>query len=83
MPAIGSRVDPMPCGVITTGGKTTGTTITFGTALSSTDYHVSITPTVAQTGTLGEFWITKTVSGFTLKNDGASGLACTYAIQLY
>lgn len=82
MPAIGSRIDPMPCGAITTGG-TTGAAITFPSALASANYHVSITPLVAQSGRLGEFWVERSTTGFTLKNDGSTGITCTYSVQMY
>jgi len=80
--AVGTRIDPPESGATTTNG-TTGRTVTFTNALPGTDYHVSITPTAAQAGALGEVWYTKTAASFVLYNDGAAGLAVTYAVTRY
>jgi hypothetical protein len=81
--AVGTRIDPPLAGASTTNG-TTGRTITLAYELSTADYHVSITPTAAQAGQFGEYWIgSKTTTGFTVYNDGATGLAFTYAVTRY
>jgi hypothetical protein len=80
--AVGTRIDPPESGASTTNG-TTGRTVSFSTALPDTDYHVSITPTADQDGSLGDYWYTKTVNNFVLYNDGAAGIAFTYAVTRY
>jgi hypothetical protein len=81
--AVGTRIDPPLAGASTTNG-TTGRAITLAYEIATADYHVGITPTAAQSGAFGEYWIeSKTTTGFTLKNDGAAGLAFTYALTRY
>lgn len=80
--AIGDRIDIPPGGSSTTNG-TTGRALTFSAALPDTDYHVSITPSAAQAGQLGEVWVTKTTSGCTIYNDGATGISFTWAVTRY
>lgn len=80
--AVGTRIDPPESGSSTTNGSA-GRTVTFSTALPDTNYHVSIMPTAAQAGALGEFWITKAAASFVLHNDGAAGIAFTWAATRY
>ena len=83
VPAIGTRIDPPEAGATTTAG-TAGQAVAFSTALPDTDYHVSISCETDPAGGLGACWIgDKTTAGFTLYNDGASGLTVTYAVTRY
>lgn len=83
--AIGTRIDPPLAAASTTNGLT-GRTITLAYELLTANYHVSITPSVKANGQLGDYWIpeaSKLTTGFTIYNDGATGLAFTYAITRY
>lgn len=81
--AVGTRIDPPLAGASTTNG-TTGRTITLAYEIATADYHVDISYTVRASGTFGEWWVeSKSTTGFTLKNDGATGLAFTYAVTRY
>jgi hypothetical protein len=83
--AVGTRIDPPECGTSTTLG-TAGRAITFATELPDTEYHVSITFEAAASlaGSIGEYRISaKATTGFTLANDGASGITFTYAVTRY
>ena len=81
--AVGTRIDPPMAAASTTNGVT-GREIILASALPDANYHVSITPTAQPLGQFGEYWIgSKTGAGFTLYNDGAAGLAFTYAVTRY
>lgn len=81
--AIGDRIDIPPGGSSTTNG-TTGRAITFATALPDDDYTVTISFEAAQSGQLGDWHIgSKTAAGFTLYNDGATGIAFGWLAQRY
>lgn len=81
--AVGTRIDPPLAGASTTAGIA-GVAVTIAYEVATADYHVSITPTVQQSGTFGEHWIgNKTTTGFTVFNDGAAGLTFTYHVTRY
>lgn len=83
--AVGTRIDAPEAGASTTNGLT-GRAITFGSELADASYHVSISHTDRPSGAFGEWWIpaaTKLSTGFTIFNDGATGLAFTYAVTRY
>lgn len=83
--AIGTRIDAPEAGASTTNG-TTGRAITFSTALPDTDYHVSISfeSAASLAGSIGEYRISaKATTGFTLTNEGATGIVFTYAVTRY
>lgn len=81
--AAGTRIDPPLAGTSTTAGIT-GKAIALAYEIATADYHVSITPTAQSSGTFGEWWVgLQTTTGFTLYNDGAAGLAFTYAVTRY
>lgn len=80
--AIGDRIDIPPGGSTTTNG-TTGRAVTFSAALPDTDYHVSVTAGADQNGQLGDVWVSKSTSGCTIYNDGATGIAITWAVTRY
>jgi len=81
--AVGTRIDPPLAGASTTNG-TTGRAVTLAYEVAAATYDVNITPTAQPSGTFGEYWIgNKTVTGFTVYNDGAAGLAFTYSVTRY
>lgn len=81
--AVGTRIDPPLAAASTTNG-TTGRVITLAYELATADYHVGISYTAQALGTFGDWWVeSKTTTGFTLYNDGATGLAFTYAVTRY
>lgn len=81
--AVGTRIDPPLAAASTTNG-TTGRAIALAYELPDANYHVSVTVDQQQNGSLGDVWIgNKSATGFTVFNDGATGLAFTYAVTRY
>ena len=81
--ATGTRIDPPLAAASTTNGLT-GRAITLAYEVTTADYHVGIAPTLRPNGAFGDWWIgNKTTTGFTVYNDGATGLAFTYAVTRY
>ena len=59
-----------------TSNGSTGTTITFGTTMGSTDYAVAISWTAQPGADVGQFWVVKSAGSFVLKTEGPD--ACTF-----
>jgi hypothetical protein len=60
----------------------TATTVTFGTAMSDTNYAVSVTPTQIPTlpASLGEIYVVKSTTGLTITNTGSGTATFDYIV---